>query len=337
MNKLDANLDILMATYNGEKFIREQLDSLLSQTYTDFNLIIADDGSNDSTLDILLVYQQQDPRVRVIQNKKNLGVIKNFEQLINLSKSKYFMLCDQDDVWTERKIEKSVEAITVSNSLLVYSDLVLTDENLNMIHSSYIKFQGSKLHEKDAWKTLLVQNVITGCTIIADKKIKDYLLPFPENIAMHDAWIALTASAYGDLCFIDEPLTLYRQHESNIIGGNNSLGRMTKKPRSYKLFAQERKQYLQYQMLLLSEYKKRFMKNLEINQTIEDMQRSYNEFLKVEVFSIGYHSLRFKLKHPSLGLVRNFWWFLYLGLPIFSYILLSIKKIIGGIKNVKKE
>ena len=121
-------VDVLLATYNGEKYLKEQIDSILEQTYSDFRLLISDDGSTDDTRKILEEYKNKDSRIQVFFQESNLGVVKNFEFLLKKVESKYYMFSDQDDIWKSEKIEKSLNKIQSDNCDLVYSDLEVVDE-----------------------------------------------------------------------------------------------------------------------------------------------------------------------------------------------------------------
>ena len=134
-------IDILLATYNGEKFVKEQIESILNQTYENFNLIISDDASTDNTLNILEEYEKKDTRIKVFKKEKNKGLIDNFEFLLKNVTSDYFMFSDQDDIWKKDKIEKSINKLKEESLGLVYTDLEIVDEKLNVIYPSYWKYK----------------------------------------------------------------------------------------------------------------------------------------------------------------------------------------------------
>jgi len=214
-----AKLDILLATYNGEKYLKEQLDSILNQTYKDFNLIISDDCSKDKTQEILSDYQKKDKRIKIYYQKKNLGYRKNFEFLCTKSKADYCMFSDQDDVWEKEKIEKMMEIMEKNQYTLMYCDLKITDANLNVIHPSMIRYM--KKQKQCGWedyRAINLDNVVTGCGLITTKEVIQEALPFPEKIYVHDWWIALIATQLGTIHYLDIPLVKYRQHEKNSIG-----------------------------------------------------------------------------------------------------------------------
>ena len=126
---MDEQIDILLATYNGEKYLEEQLDSILNQTYKNIRLVISDDNSKDNTTNILQKYAQKDNRIQLYLQPQNLGVVKNIEFLLNKVGNRFYMLSDQDDVWLPEKIEKTVEKQKETNADLVFGDLEVGDKN----------------------------------------------------------------------------------------------------------------------------------------------------------------------------------------------------------------
>lgn len=328
-------VDILLATYNGEKYICEQVESILNQNFTDFRLIISDDCSVDRTHSILCKYAKSDERIILLHNDKNIGVKKNFEKLIRLSNSKYFMLSDQDDVWHYDKVKKSVEYLEESNSLLAYSDLRVVDEHLNEIHRSYWKYQKLRPLSGRAWKRLLVQNTVTGCTVIAKHQLKKYILPFPCHIYMHDWWMALVASLYGEIDYINESLIDYRQHDQNEIGATGLLSSYMNKPElnrsKYSSFIDYRTENIQTQLTLLHQYKRYVEVNqlnkeakLEFQQAINYLITSYERHMKIHYFDVTFNSIFLKLKFPSNNLIRNLWSVLYFSIPIGAFYLTKL-------------
>ena len=219
-----TEVDILLATYNGEKYIKCQLDSILNQTYTNIRILINDDASTDRTAEILKEYEKKDKRIQVQYNEKNLGYIKNFENLLKRVESKFFMLSDQDDFWKPEKVEKSLNKIINENADLVFTDLEAVDENLNTITPSVVRFRNLKknIDKHNDYKLVFLQNSgVTGCTIITRKDLINKYLPIPTKEPMvHDWWMALLLGQNGKLCFLDEATIKYRQHGNNQIGIN---------------------------------------------------------------------------------------------------------------------
>lgn len=215
-------IDILLATYNGEAFLAAQLDSLLSQTYPHIHIIIRDDGSTDGTHAIIRAYQRRFPeRIEVVLDGENLGPKGNFSQLMALSKSPYALFCDQDDVWKKDKVEKCLKLMQEREKpgepLLVHTDLCVVDRELKEISPSFLAY--TKLYAKNsALNRLLVQNCVTGCTMMMNRPLIDLALPVPKEAMMHDWWVALVASAFGRIAFLPEATLYYRQHGKNQIG-----------------------------------------------------------------------------------------------------------------------
>ena len=226
-------IDILLATYNGEKYLREQIDSLLNQTLQDFKIIVRDDGSSDNTLSILNDYKNKHNDKFILVNDKlgNLGSTKCFMSLLEYSKSEYIMFCDQDDVWLPTKVAISFNKIKALvkpqnylKPLLVFTDLILSDQNLKKNSESLWKYQKLNPNIAKKWKYLVAQNVITGCTIIMNKAAKEASLPMPKELSkimIHDQWIGINVSKYGEIDFINDATILYRQHSNNLEGGQN--------------------------------------------------------------------------------------------------------------------
>jgi len=215
-------ISILISTFNGKKYIKEQLDSLLNQSYKNIEIIVRDDGSSDNTIEILKSYN-----IKPIDTKINLGAMGSFEELLKYalqnSNSDYFMFCDQDDVWENDKVEKTLAKMQEMEKefgnipLLVHTDLEVVDAKLNTINSSFMNFQ--KINPGiNKFHNLLIQNTITGCTVMINKKLVQMCLPIPDKAIMHDWWIGLVATQFGKIGYIDEATIKYRQHTSNTIG-----------------------------------------------------------------------------------------------------------------------
>lgn len=229
-------IDILLATYNGEKFIRPQIESILCQTYTDWNLIIQDDGSTDNTVEILKNYQKKHPdKIRIFINKTNTGsCIDNFLSIAKKVQSEYIMFCDQDDVWTPNKIELTLnemlklekQSVIENEPILVHTDLTVVDEKLNLLSDSLFKYQKMNF-KRDKLNNILVQNIITGCTMMCNKNLIELfnLINNSDGIIMYDWYLGLLASAFGKIGFVNKPTILYRQHQGNQVGAkkNESL------------------------------------------------------------------------------------------------------------------
>jgi glycosyltransferase involved in cell wall biosynthesis len=216
-----AHIDILLATFNGSKYIKKQLDSLYKQTYQDFNTIARDDNSTDNSLEVLKFYD-----IEMMSQGKNLGPKGSFSALLNYalkSDSQYFMFCDQDDIWQADKVEKTLKKMEELENrfgdipLLVHTDLEVVDEELNTIDASFWHFEQINPNMND-FNRLLMQNTITGCTVMINRKLAELAMPVPDGAIMHDWWLGLVASKFGKIDFVDEALIKYRQHTQNSIG-----------------------------------------------------------------------------------------------------------------------
>jgi len=218
---------IIMATYNGEKFLKEQIESILSSTYKEFKLYIVDDGSKDSTMEILHRYKMRYPGViHVSQNEKNMGVTLNFLNAINRTTSDYIMLCDQDDVWKKDKIAKTLNRMKQIEvqfgkdlPVAVFTDAYVTDSKLNIIHPSFFK-SGRLNPQLTDLPHMLMENKLIGCTVMINGALRRILQsrPLPKKARFHDGWLGLIAASFGKISFIPEPTLFYRQHETNVVG-----------------------------------------------------------------------------------------------------------------------
>jgi glycosyltransferase involved in cell wall biosynthesis len=204
-------ISVAMATYNGEKYLREQIDSILCQTLKPDEIVICDDCSSDTTQNIVSEYQSRFPQLfRIVFNEKNLGYIKNFEKALKLCSGDLIALSDQDDVWLPNKLE--ILSKNIAQNLLIHSDAYLIDKNGDITHTSY-----NKTANKDiTFNTLLFCNSVTGCTCMMNKKILTYFDTFPDTIP-HDYWLALIAAYHNALTYFPMPLIQYRQHETNVL------------------------------------------------------------------------------------------------------------------------
>lgn len=220
---MEEQIDVLLATYNGEKYIKEQIESILSQTYKNIKLIISDDCSSDKTVEILKEYEKKDNRIQLYIQKQNLGVVKNIEFLLNKVENELYMLSDQDDIWLPEKIEKSVLKLKSEKADLVFGDLEVVDKELKTIYPSFGDFMllSKKINKYiDSYRMNYLYNCVTGCTIISKKEFIKKILPLPtkSKYLLHDHWIALMVSLNGKLAYMKEKYIKYRQHGNNEVG-----------------------------------------------------------------------------------------------------------------------
>ncbi len=261
---MNEKVDVLMATYNGEKYLKEQIDSILNQTYQNIHLIISDDCSTDRTRDILKEYEENE-KITVFYQENNQGYVKNFEFLLNQVTSELYMFADQDDFWLPEKIEKSVEKLQKENLDLVFGDLEVVDENLKTLYPSFSKLMllDRKIkRELNTDKLQYLYNCMTGCTILSKKKFLDKILPLPTNskYVIHDYWLGLVVSLNGKVGYLETPYIKYRQH------GNNQVG-TDKISHKFKKLEQVRNLFIDVKLGVFETYVQNpdvFPKNLQI-------------------------------------------------------------------------
>lgn len=220
---------IMMATYNGEKFIETQIKSILNQSYQDWILFIHDDNSVDGTWATLLDYQSKypdkiilitDPTVQGGSSEKNFAAI--HEWVSRNYQFNYFMFSDQDDFWKLDKVKLSIGLMKEKEALreqpiLVHSDLEVVNQNLETLGDSFFEYRALD-PKATSLNKLLIQNNVTGCTMLWNKLLNEKLELNNDAVVMHDWWIALTASAFGEICFLNQTTIKYRQHGKNVVG-----------------------------------------------------------------------------------------------------------------------
>lgn len=219
---------ILMATYNGESYLLEQLESLQQQEYKNWKLVIGDDGSTDRTLEIISQFQENchNP-IEIIKNEPPTGSAKaNFMQLLKKADTPYILFCDQDDIWEPHKIRVTLECMKRLEKqpdipILVHSDLaVLGDKGI--LSESFFDYQNLPTNMEIS--SLMIQNCVTGCTVMINRCLQERMLQVKDygKIIMHDYWAALIAVVYGKVGFVKEHTMYYRQHQNNSVGAKAS-------------------------------------------------------------------------------------------------------------------
>lgn len=210
-------VSIAMTTFNGEKFLREQLDSIMGQTCSNIEIRIVDDCSTDKTRDILRSYEEKyKSKITVYCNTSNIGLVKNFEKAINCCKGEYIALCDQDDIWNPHKIERLVNEI--GKYSLIYSDASLIDERGRQYVTSRCSEYNLNNKSDLEFNDLVFKNLVIGCTCLFKKDLLIDVMPIPEYEIFHDWWISIVALKRDGIKYLDENLVQYRQHESNLYG-----------------------------------------------------------------------------------------------------------------------
>jgi glycosyltransferase involved in cell wall biosynthesis len=203
-------VSIALCTYNGEKYLPAQLDTLVAQTYPNIEIIVVDDCSTDNTYHILEEYSKKHPHIKIRKNAQNLGYVKNFGTALKLCTGSLVALCDQDDIWDARKIELQVNAI--GNNILVYHDSEFIHENGDSMNKKMSDVMN--LYSGTDPAVFLFFNCISGHTILMKRELMDYALPFKESY-FHDWWLAYVAANMGSIKCIPQCLVKYRQHNNN--------------------------------------------------------------------------------------------------------------------------
>ena len=222
-----STIAIIMATYNGEKYVSEQIDSILASSYQDFELFIYDDGSADDTVSILKDYERRYPeKVHVKRNEVNLGHRMNFIHALSITTADYIMFSDQDDVWKPGKVAITLKRMRHMEAqlgkeipLAVFTDAVVVDQDLNTLNASF--FCSGHLNPcKTDLPHLLMENKLIGCTVMVNAALRRVLQskPLPQKARFHDWWLALIAASYGKIGYVREGPLLYRQHGGNVVG-----------------------------------------------------------------------------------------------------------------------
>jgi rhamnosyltransferase len=220
---------ILLATYNGEKYLFDQIQSIQGQTISNWKLWVRDDGSQDNTRDLLRKLARKDTRIRYLNDELGcLGTTRNFGALMRVALAEgadAIFFCDQDDIWLPHKIARQLQSLQEmerqyppGTPLLCYSDLEVVDQNLHQIHPSFMRYEKLRHEAHNPLHVLSTQNFITGCAVVINRTLLEFATPIPNEIILHDWWLAICAAACGRIGYIDEQLVQYRQHCRNQIG-----------------------------------------------------------------------------------------------------------------------
>lgn len=210
-------ITVAMATYNGAKYLREQLDSILRQTLLPANIIVCDDRSNDRTEIILEEYRQKGLLTYQI-NDQRYGVVKNFKRAASfVAPGSCVAFADQDDIWEPHKLQTLADAMSKlpgDKPCMVYSDLILVNEQNIVLNKSFRSEFGQHNYRHNL-ETLLFNNFVNGCSAMINPALNKLFADTPDNIPFHDGWLALLTYTFGEACYLDEPLVRYRKHGDN--------------------------------------------------------------------------------------------------------------------------
>lgn len=224
---------VVLASYRGASYIREQIASIQSQTHSGWRLLVRDDASDDGTSDLIHAEAERDPRIEVINDSHGrMGVVANFSILLERALAdgaEWVAICDQDDHWLPSKLERQLAAVQQiapprDLPLLLHSDASVVDRHLELIHPSLHRFMGLRHEATTPLATLLIQNFVTGCSCLVNRAALEIALPVPAECVMYDWWLALCTAASGRVSFQSQPMLLYRQHSANELGARSVQG-----------------------------------------------------------------------------------------------------------------
>lgn len=269
MHEKNDLISIAMTSYNGEKYIREQLDSILTQTYGNFELIICDDRSKDSTVEIIKDYCIKDSRIKLYVNEKNLGFKKNFEKAISLCKGEYIALSDQDDIWLPEHLEKLLNLI--QGHLIACGNAELIDENNNSKGINLNETEGlHKFEDSDnlLYKLFCTRNPFQGASMLMHRSFFEKALPIPENIPFHDTWFAFCSCFSDRIRYTFDIITRYRQHTTQVTQHNKRSTLTLIRTCISRIF--ERKKYETDRFDYINELKKRYSVTAGQEKIIQD-------------------------------------------------------------------
>lgn len=300
---------ILLSSYNGSHYIADFLKSIKEQSDSNWFLIVRDDNSSDNTKEIIETFVlENQARAELLHNDKNLGAMGSFLKLLEYAIDKndceYIMFADQDDVWLNDKVAKAHAKIKHLKSmygydtpLLVHTDLVVVDGSLSTLDNSFWHYERID-PSKNSLNRLLIQNTITGCTVIINKSLAKMAAPIPDKAIMHDWWIGLVAAKFGKIGYIDEVTMLYRQHGANDTGAKKfSYMQIVKK--AFLIF--QKKDILNKNI----EQAKAFLRQYEDNLGESD-KRMLTDFCNIKEYSFWKKRyILFRHRLFKQGIIRN--------------------------------
>ncbi len=304
---------VLLATYNGQQYIRQQLDSLFAQTNQNFRLVIHDDGSTDNTVGIINEYKEKySERIEIIYGHLAGGAKANFMYLLSEIEADYYFLCDQDDVWAQDKIQVSLDALRKleidagSNvPAMIFTDMYVVDKDLKEISDSFIRYLGRDCNNT-AYTQVLIDNPAAGTTMCFNRLLRDIAISCDsvqwENVPMHDSWLLEIAAVFGAVKAIDKPMVYYRQTGNNVMGASTetTLEKMVRNTTevSRGLFA-KKKAFINEARLFAREV-------LRLRDIPEDKLRVLNDFVHIGN-KPKLSRIRFYVKNNFTRANHNWW------------------------------
>jgi len=293
-----AHISIAMCTYQAERFLVPQLDSILAQSHKNFAIYVFDDCSDDATCSIISHYKQVHPNIHLSVNLLRLGFLKNFEQAISMLSGKegYIALCDQDDVWHEAKLTlclQALESLEKKHSqkpALAHSDLRLIDTAGKCTHDSFFDYKQLALPKEKSLAKILGYNGVMGNTLLMNNQLAKLALPFPESLKYHDYWLALVNEAFGVRATLNQQLTDYRIHTDNASENRILIGKTKKRPQ-LPFMADNRAETLDY-----------LLTNFELKKDDKEVVMAFCDYL-----NLNRNKLSLVILLLRYGFLRNQW------------------------------
>jgi glycosyltransferase involved in cell wall biosynthesis len=288
------SVSVALAIYNGEKYIAEQLESIIKQSYPTYEIIISDDASKDDTIKIVKQYKKNHPNIKLLENKNNIGMNQNFEQVIRKCSGQLVAICDQDNIWKEDRLEKIIK--NFNNEILIFSDSTIIFSN-GEPYKKLSEIKKYKFTSGKSPKEFYYYNAIFGHNIVFRRELLNEIFPFPKTGINYDGWIAFVASCVGKIGYIDEPLVYFRWHDSNITHRIPSLeDRLQKKEPKWK----QRQRYnhsLVKKLEVFSGFNKiDHSERRFLNQFIYEIKKLDNSYFNIKLLLIMLFNLQ-KLLH----------------------------------------
>ncbi|MCK5601159.1 glycosyltransferase family 2 protein [Candidatus Pacearchaeota archaeon] len=263
------SVSVALTTYNGEKYIAEQLESIIKQSYPVYEIIISDDASKDDTVNIVKQYKKNYPNIILLENTKNVGLNQNFERAIRKCSGQLIAICDQDNIWKEDRLEKIIK--NFNNEILIFSDSTIILSN-GEPYKKLSEIKKYKFTSGESPKEFYYYNAIFGHNIVFRRELLNEIFPFPKTGINYDGWIAFVASCVGKISYVDKPLVYFRSHDSNITHHIPSLeDRLQKKEPKWK----QRQRY-----------NHRLVKRLEVFSGFKKIDHSERRFLNQFIYEI---------------------------------------------------
>jgi len=251
-------VSVVIATYNGERFLEQQINSVLAQTIKPAEIVVCDDDSTDNTIAILEKFSTNH-QLKYYRNTKRMGVVENFKKAVSLATpGNYIALCDQDDIWLPQKIEKSIEALSKIDDgispAMIYSDLILIDSDEHLLNPSVDNELGhDKYHH--CLETLLFGNFVLGCTVMMNESMRKFFSDIPKNKAFnHDTWITLIAFTFGKVSRLNQPYIMYRSHADNVTFSNHKKKNRIERIMTHLIAVFQKNDFLENEVILFREF-----------------------------------------------------------------------------------